>query len=433
MPVDENEPDAGEPQAVPGGASSDRVKVTSSKEGRITIDVQNEDLARVMTGISAATGANVIVSPDVHEPVAVSLRDIPGDQAIEVIARMTRCEVETLPGGVRFLVQPPKVTIEFKEGNVRTILQLLSAYSGKTILIGPNVRGRIQMDFREVRWKRALSAIVKSAKLALTWVGELPLVTATPLPESALPTARTPVVSLPEGTRAEHVNLDVNGVDLADICDQLGRQVKRNILVDPNVDERVTISLRDLPWNDAITALCRVTRCEAEMRPGGIVLLSQPPRVTFAVRNAPAKALYGLLASYSGKNISIGEDVRGEITANATRIHWLQLLEGLAAIYGHKIDRETQDIFALTRGDWAEGWESVSVPPKSTKPLQLTGIVHIDDGLSRSAALVDGYVIHEGDPLLDANGGKIEGRVVKVETNRVRFRYKKADVIRTLD
>ena len=169
------------------------------------------------------------------------------------------------------------------------------------------------------------------------------------------------------------------------------------------------------------------------MRPGGIVLLSQPPRVTFAVRNAPAKALYGLLASYSGKNISIGEDVRGEITANATRIHWLQLLEGLAAIYGHKIDRETQDIFALTRGDWAEGWESVSVPPKSTKPLQLTGIVHIDDGLSRSAALVDGYVIHEGDPLLDANGGKIEGRVVKVETNRVRFRYKKADVIRTLD
>lgn len=412
---------------------SDRIKVTSSKDGRITIDLENEDLATVMNDISAATGRNVIVAPSVHETVAVSLRRIPADQAVDVIAKMTRCEIETLPGGVRLLVQPPKVSIQFKGGNVRTILQLLSSYSGKNVLVGPNVSGHVQMNFMEVNWKRALSTIVKSAKLHVTWIGELPLVTAAALPPASLPPAMTSVLSLPTGTVAKRVNLDVEGVDLTDVCDQLGRQVRRNILVDPNVDERVTVSLRDLPWNDVVTALCRLTGCTVEMRPGGVVLLTQPLKVTFAVRKAPAKALYGLLAGYSAKNISIGQDVRGEITFNASEIHWLQLLGGLAAIHGHKLDWETQDLVALTRGDWVTEWESVKGAATSAKPLHLTAIVKVEGEEQRSAAIVDGEVVRVGDSVLFLNGEQIAGsKVTEIESDRVGFRYKGAEVVRTL-
>jgi type II secretory pathway component GspD/PulD (secretin) len=94
--------------------------------------------------------------------VTVSLRDIPWREAVDVIARMTRCEVEERQGGILVLTQPPKVTIQFTDANVRTVLQLLAAYSGKNIIISPNVRGEITLDLKEVHWLRALHAIVKT-------------------------------------------------------------------------------------------------------------------------------------------------------------------------------------------------------------------------------------------------------------------------------
>ena len=39
-------------------------------------------------------------------------------------------EVEERPGDILLLTQPPKVTIQFTDANVRTVLQLLAAYSG---------------------------------------------------------------------------------------------------------------------------------------------------------------------------------------------------------------------------------------------------------------------------------------------------------------
>lgn len=129
---------------------------------RIHIDVDNVDLADVMDLIGRQVGRNILVDPTVQESVTVSLRDIPWREAVDVIARMTRCEVEERPGGILVLTQPPKVTIQFTDANVRTVLQLLAAYSGKNIIISPRVNGTVTLDLKEVHWLRALHAIVKT-------------------------------------------------------------------------------------------------------------------------------------------------------------------------------------------------------------------------------------------------------------------------------
>jgi type II secretory pathway component GspD/PulD (secretin) len=129
---------------------------------RIHIDVDNVDLADVMDLIGRQVGRNILVDPTVQESVTVSLRDIPWREAVDVIARMTRCEVEERPGGILVLTQPPKVTIQFTDANVRTVLQLLAAYSGKNIIISPKVAGTVTLDLKEVHWLRALHAIVKT-------------------------------------------------------------------------------------------------------------------------------------------------------------------------------------------------------------------------------------------------------------------------------
>jgi len=141
----------------PEGVGGDRRQTM-----RIHVDVEDANLADVMEQIGRQVGRNILVDPNVQERVTTSLRDIPWREAVDVIARMTRCEVETRPGGILILTQPPKVTIQFTDANVRTVLQLLAAYSGKNIIISPEVRGRVTLDLKEVHWLRALHAIVKT-------------------------------------------------------------------------------------------------------------------------------------------------------------------------------------------------------------------------------------------------------------------------------
>ena len=140
----------------PGGAGQ------RQGQQKINIDVEAADLADVMEQIGRQVGRNILVEPNVRETVSVSLHDIPWREAVDVIARMSRCEVEERPGGILLLTQPPKVTIQFTDANVRTVLQLLAAYSGKNIIIAPEVTGRVTLDLKEVHWLRALHAIVKT-------------------------------------------------------------------------------------------------------------------------------------------------------------------------------------------------------------------------------------------------------------------------------
>ncbi|MGE0713165.1 MAG: hypothetical protein AB7N76_12090 [Planctomycetota bacterium] len=146
---------AGQPQQYLG---SERRQQTM----RINVDVEGVDLGDVMEQIGQKVGRNILVDPNVHETVTVSLREIPWREAVDVIAKMTRCEVEERPGDILLLTQPPKVTIQFNDANVRTVLQLLAAYSGKNIIISPQVTGDVTLDLKEVHWLRALHAIVKT-------------------------------------------------------------------------------------------------------------------------------------------------------------------------------------------------------------------------------------------------------------------------------
>jgi type II secretory pathway component GspD/PulD (secretin) len=144
------------------GDASKWVKGQGPNSIRINVDLDGVELADVMEQIGRQVGRNILVDPNVEEVVRVSLRDILWREAVDVIARMTRCEVEERPGGIMLLTQPPKVTIQFTDANVRTVLQLLAAYSGKNIIISPDVRGTVTLDLKEVHWLRALHAIVKT-------------------------------------------------------------------------------------------------------------------------------------------------------------------------------------------------------------------------------------------------------------------------------
>src|SRR5437773_695766 len=62
------------------------------------------------------------------------------------------------------------------------------------------------------------------------------------------------------------IDVSVEEADLRDVMDEIGRRVGRNIIVEPDIHEKVTISLRKIPWRDAVEVIAKMTKCEVEQR-----------------------------------------------------------------------------------------------------------------------------------------------------------------------
>lgn len=170
--------------------------------------------------------------------------------------------------------------------------------------------------------------------------------------------------------RSQRINVDVEDVDLAVVMEQIGRQVGRNILVDPSVKATVRVSLRDIPWREAVDVIAKMTRCEVEDRPGGILLLTQPPKVTIQFSNADVRMVLQLLAAYSGKNIIISQRVEGNITLDLKEVHWLKALHAIVKTVGdYEVVEETDDLLRVVdRSSIEQQLDTVVIRLKYARP-----------------------------------------------------------------
>lgn len=133
----------------------------------IDLEVVDKDLREVMEDIGRRIRRNILVAPGVEEKVTIKLRDIPAMDAVRIIAELCRCRIEQAAEGVLLLTQPPKVTIQFTDAQLRTVVQLLAAYSGKNIVIAPGVEGRACLDLKDVYWDLALEAIAEAYQIQI--------------------------------------------------------------------------------------------------------------------------------------------------------------------------------------------------------------------------------------------------------------------------
>jgi type IV pilus assembly protein PilQ len=61
---------------------------------KIDLNVRNADLVHVFRLLATAGGVSVVIAPDVRGQVTLVLRQVPWDQALDVIARAHQLEVE---------------------------------------------------------------------------------------------------------------------------------------------------------------------------------------------------------------------------------------------------------------------------------------------------------------------------------------------------
>ena len=103
-----------------------------------------------------------------------------------------------------------------------------------------------------------------------------------PAPRAPAPVAEVekPVLSSVEGAPSRLVSIDADDEDLREVVDTIARQAGVNIVLDRGINEKLTLTLRNVDWFEALQLVAQRTRCEVNEMRGGIMFVVEPPRVT---------------------------------------------------------------------------------------------------------------------------------------------------------
>lgn len=140
---------------ITSGAQADRAS-------RLTLKLRDRDLREIVASIRRKTNANIIMDPGIEAPITIELADIHWRQALELVAEQGGCIVRELEGGILKVEQPPPVYFAFENTDIQKVIDTIAKISGANIVVNPDVQGQITVRLKNVPWRHALDACVKT-------------------------------------------------------------------------------------------------------------------------------------------------------------------------------------------------------------------------------------------------------------------------------
>jgi type IV pilus assembly protein PilQ len=150
-----------------------------------------------------------------------------------------------------------------------------------------------------------------------------------------------------EGDRASRLTLKLKDRDLRDVVTSIRRKANVNIIMDPAIEESVTIELQDVHWRQALDLVAEQAKCVVTEGAGGVIKVEKPPRVYFAFENTDIQKVIDTIAKISGANIVVAPEVKGNITLRLKDIPWRDALESAVKTLGFVVVQEDRGILRV--------------------------------------------------------------------------------------
>ncbi|MEM7263413.1 MAG: secretin N-terminal domain-containing protein, partial [Planctomycetota bacterium] len=147
----------------------------------------------------------------------------------------------------------------------------------------------------------------------------------------------------------DYIRLDVRDKPLREVLAGIGRQVDMNIVADPGVDEKVSVTLDSVEWRKALEIIARETNCTIVDESTRLIRFAQPPDVNMEFQEADLKFVLDILAKQSGANIVIAEDVEGKVTLALQGVPWREALETVVKTAGYVTVEDNKGIKPIIR------------------------------------------------------------------------------------
>ncbi|MBU0755015.1 MAG: hypothetical protein KJ645_07725, partial [Planctomycetes bacterium] len=138
---------------------------------------------------------------------------------------------------------------------------------------------------------------------------------------------------------------------LADVLDHIRNIVGVNILLEPGVDETITLSLNDVPWRDALEIVAEKGNCIVIEKSPKIFKVEKPPRVTFSFYDEDIKLVINAIAQSAGADVIIAPEVVGKVNMNVDNIPWKDALINVVKTLGYHMVEEDRGVLRVVTAD----------------------------------------------------------------------------------
>lgn len=128
-----------------------------------------------------------------------------------------------------------RLSVGVKDKDIREVLAILSGVAGVDILADPDIRETITIALKDVHWREALAAVARLADARVFQESER-------------------IIRL---TRPPTITMEFEDADLRTVLLLIARQGGINIVLPSDVQGKVTLSLRGVPWRDALDVVAR--------------------------------------------------------------------------------------------------------------------------------------------------------------------------------
>lgn len=171
-PLAQQEPQGNRPAAAPaqgapqGTAQAKDADIRAEAEGdrasRLTLKLKDRDLRDVVASIKKKANVNIIMDPAIEETVTIDLQDVNWRNALELVAEQAGCIVTEGTGDVLKVEKPPRVYFAFENTDIQKVIDTIAKISGANIVVAPEVKGTITVRLKNIPWRDALDASVKT-------------------------------------------------------------------------------------------------------------------------------------------------------------------------------------------------------------------------------------------------------------------------------
>ncbi len=141
-------------------------EATSGVVPLVSIRRTDAPLTEVLRDLQDQTGINFVATPEVTSDIRVkdvNLVQLPWRNALQALLLQTEAVIEEETPRMVRIGRPPRVTMEFRNAPVASVIDMIGKVSGANIIISSQVTGNITVRLTNIPWNAALESIVKTA------------------------------------------------------------------------------------------------------------------------------------------------------------------------------------------------------------------------------------------------------------------------------
>ena len=143
-------------------------------------------------------------------------------------------------------------------------------------------------------------------------------------------------------TESAEISFNFKEVEFSEVVNYIARMSGRNIIVDGEIKETVTLRLVGVKWKRALEMACQQVNAVMEEEGEDVIRITQPQVITFYTKSEGSELskVVTTIAKMVDATVIIGPNVQKVVKAQFYEIPWTKALEHLVATSGYVLLKE---------------------------------------------------------------------------------------------